>query len=137
MNIKSKTIRKCMECGKEFQTYPYSIKKNQGKYCSRICGWRNNPTKIKKGQRLSPKTEFKKGQRPHNWIDGNVNYDTLHHWVSNHLGKLKKCEMCGDTSNRKYAWANKSGKYKRDLSDWLRLCYSCHKIYDNQRRIVL
>jgi len=27
-------------------------------------------------------------------------------------------------------WANKDHKYKRDISDWMRLCAKCHTHYD-------
>lgn len=37
---------------------------------------------------------------------------------------------CLQCNTGKFEWANKSGDYKRDLSDWLRLCISCHRKYD-------
>jgi len=114
MNKKPKTIRKCFRCGKEFQTYPYLIKKGEGKFCSQKCGWKNNPTKIKKGQRLSPSTEFKKGQIPWNYnYDDDISMQALHTWVKKRLGKLKKCEHCGTTKAKRYDWANKSREYNR------------------------
>lgn len=107
-------------------------------------------TCIKQGQRLSPKTEFKKGSIPWNkglkgfgrwskksmkgsenpsWKGDSVGYFGLHLWVNRHLGKPQKCEFCEKVSGR-FVWANKSKKYKRDMHDWIRLCYSCHHRYD-------
>lgn len=67
------------------------------------------------------------------WKGDRVGYVGLHIWVSNHLGKPHNCEHCGNAElkHRQYHWANKSGEYKRELSDWIRLCVSCHSKYDH------
>jgi hypothetical protein len=59
-------------------------------------------------------------------------YYTLHNWVKRKLGKPMKCEICGSTNAKKYEWANKSHKYKRELNDWVRLCVPCHKQFDGR-----
>lgn len=61
-----------------------------------------------------------------------LNYRSLHYWVQRNLGKPSKCENCGNTNASRYHWANISGEYKRDLTDWARLCPSCHALLDNQ-----
>lgn len=66
-----------------------------------------------------------------NWKGDNVSYSGLHKWIYRKLGNPSHCIQCGCTGKRRYEWANKSGQYKRDLTDWLRLCKSCHKKYDN------
>lgn len=58
-------IKLCINCGNEFITYPSKILASRGKYCSRTCSDKN--TLIKKGQRLSPLTEFNHNQKPHNF----------------------------------------------------------------------
>ena len=60
-------------------------------------------------------------------------YSRLHYWVEKELGKPKKCEHCGTTEARIYHWANKSHRYKKELTDWLRLCRKFHKSYDYPR----
>ena len=35
----------------------------------------------------------------------------------------------------RYHWANVSGKYLRDISDWIQLCVKCHKQFDIERRV--
>lgn len=130
MNIKPKTLRNCLSCNKIFQAYPYLLKKGFGKFCSVKCSSVLNTTKIKKGQRLSPQTEFKKGDVPWNWKGDAVGYKCLHDWVRKRLGKPRKCEFCKTTTAKRFEWANKSQQYKRDLTDWLRLCTSCHRNYD-------
>lgn len=57
-------------------------------------------------------------------------YSYLHRWVSRFLGKPRICSECGTTESKNYDWANISGKYLKDLSDWKRLCRSCHRKMD-------
>lgn len=59
-------------------------------------------------------------------------YRNLHYWVERQLGKPEICEHCGKIERRSrfIDWANKSGEYKRNINDWLRLCRSCHSLYD-------
>lgn len=67
------------------------------------------------------------------WKGDKVKYRALHNWVEVRLGKPRGCKMCNrnDLKGLKaYHWANISGEYKRDLSDWMRLCASCHKRFD-------
>lgn len=57
-------------------------------------------------------------------------YRSLHTWVERRLGKPMICSNCGDTTKKRYEWANISQEYKRELSDWKRLCVLCHKKFD-------
>jgi hypothetical protein len=59
--IKKSFKRNCLICNKQFKTYLCKIKVGKGKYCSKKCS--NKVTLIKKGQRISPATEIKKGQK--------------------------------------------------------------------------
>ena len=63
-----------------------------------------------------------------------MTYRSLHKWVERQLGKPKRCTHCGDASKSRYHWANISEEYKKDPSDWVRLCVSCHKKYDLNRK---
>ena len=69
-------------------------------------------------------------KHPH-WKDKKA-YSQLHKWVKKHLGSPKRCESCGKIKKTNYQihWANKSGKYKLDLTDWIRLCAKCHHARD-------
>ena len=107
-------------------------------------------TEIKEKQRLSPKTEFKKGMIPWNkgligymkgekhplWKGDDIKYVGLHMWVYSRLGKPDICESCknNNLNGHKIHWANVSGKYKRELTDWIRLCVPCHSKYDRARK---
>ena len=76
----------------------------------------------------------KRGAEANNWRGDAVKYGGLHSWVRRELGKPGECAHCGTKSARKFEWANKSGEYRRDVTDWLRLCTRCHRRYDNGQR---
>lgn len=78
------------------------------------------------------------GEKNYLWKGENVSYRGLHTWVNLWLGKAKKCEHCGIVGNgRQIHWANKDGGYKRNLNDWIQLCYKCHGIYDKANKLRL
>lgn len=61
-----------------------------------------------------------------------VGYRGIHCWIVKLLGKPDKCSYClnDKLKHRQYQWANISHQYKRDITDWIRLCVKCHKAYD-------
>lgn len=142
MRQQARVYRKCLLCNKEFFVHLYrSTDLKRGRYCSKECGYLS-----RRGKHLSPLTEFKKGNIPsknrklpsgarhHFWKGDNVGNNALHSWVKRKLGSPAKCEFCNTTESKRFEWANKSGNYKRDLSDWLRLCKKCHIKYDDVLR---
>lgn len=90
------------------------------------------------GKKLSEQTKIKmcesahKGKEHQGWKGENASYVSIHKWVRKWLGRPKKCEMCGkdNLTSEKIDWANKDHQYRRNLSDWLRLCKKCHRKYD-------
>lgn len=76
------------------------------------------------------------GEKHYNWKGNKVGYYALHHWIRKKLGKANHCEICSldkipKGKKRYFQWANKDGKYRRDLRDWIQACVQCHKNYDN------
>lgn len=59
-------------------------------------------------------------------------YKALHYWVGQQLGKPSLCRHCGTTSAKRFEWANISGKYLKDVEDWVRLCKKCHCKMDGE-----
>jgi hypothetical protein len=109
----SRVEKRCQVCGKLFIVKRY--RQNTANYCSQKCSH--------KGRLL-----------PDNLID----YNSLHKWVVRHLGAPKRCSKCNFMSNnsRQFQWSNISHEYKRDLSDWQRLCVRCHHLYDRKGKTV-
>lgn len=74
--------------------------------------------------------EDQRREKNPNWKGDNVTLSGIHRWIERNHGKPMKCEECGTTEKKRYDWANISGQYKRDFSDWKRLCRSCHVKFD-------
>lgn len=123
-----KVKRVCGNCSKCFYVTPASLKRERGgKYCSQKCQV--------EGRRLRP-IEKMRGRNHPSWSpSGRSNYNRLHWWIRQILGNPDTCEHCGETGLRgqQIHWANRSGEYRWDLDDWLRLCVPCHKRYDLER----
>lgn len=102
---------KCDMCSKQFLTWD-----KRQKFCSTRCGWNRRDEKAPA------------------WKGDAVSYSGLHKWVQSRLGQPMECEHCNNTftNTKDVHWANKSQEYKRDLTDWLRLCRWCHKKYDSK-----
>ena len=71
-----------------------------------------------------------------NWKGEKASFRVIHKWVVRYLGQPDICEFCGRTglTSHQIEWANKSGEYKRELTDWIRLCVPCHRNFDKIRR---
>lgn len=113
---------KCSECGKTFKTSQSEVNRGGGKVCSRKCYY----IRLK---RTRPKEE-----KSWAWKGDSVGKEALHNWVQKHQGKPNRCEHCETTNAKVFDWANISGKYKRDLYDWVRLCRKCHAKFDYPER---
>jgi len=70
------------------------------------------------------------GNKNNMWKGDKVGYCALHEWIKNRLPKPETCEECHAVSP--YDLANRSNKYKRDLSDWEWLCRKCHMEKDGR-----
>lgn len=54
----------------------------------------------------------------------------LHRYMKNRVPKPEVCEICKENKPRDLA--NRSGQYKRIVSDWGWLCRKCHMITDGR-----
>ena len=95
---------------------------------------RKRMSDAKKGKKLTKETKEKlrlahKGEINYLWKGENAGYYALHAWVSRWLGKANHCsnDPTHKAKDNRFHWANISGEYKRDLTDWKQLCPSCHK----------
>jgi hypothetical protein len=87
------------------------------------------------GARVAAKRE-QAGAANHMWSGDEAGYQALHLRVETARGKPTECQRCGliDPASR-YEWANLTGNYQ-DIEDYERMCVSCHRRYDAQRRAV-
>ena len=76
-----------------------------------------------------------KGNNNPAWMGDKVSYRALHMWMQNNFGKADRCEgkNCKNITYY-FEWANISGKYKRNRKDWIRLCKSCHILFDGKNK---
>lgn len=138
--------RTCLKCQKEFETV---VSNKKGKFCSAPCKNYYRMNVLYKGEnhwfwgkQRSPEEREKMsksgigkhdGEKNGMWKGNSVGIPALHSWVKRKLGVPRICEHCGTKNAPKFDWANKSGDYRRDLDDWIRLCAKCHKRYDIKR----
>lgn len=81
-------------------------------------------------QKISKSLKGKYGEKSRRWKGNEAGYVAKHIWLTTHYEKGDVCEECGTTSASRLEWANISGKYLRDRSDYKVLCPSCHRKMD-------
>jgi len=74
--------------------------------------------------------DARKQARIATWKGEEVGRVGLHRWVAYWKGRPRECEKCGSVNKKKYEWANVDHKYRRVLDDYIRMCTSCHRLYD-------
>ena len=151
--------RKCNTCGKYYEgvgkyfcsrkCVRFSKKRKESiskRMRGNTCGFQKGKSSWNKGKhnywlrgKLNPnwKGNTQRGNNSHNWRGNRVSYRSLHNWICRYKGKPKKCEHCGKDglTGHQIHWANKDHEYKRNLTDWIRLCAKCHKRYDKLHRL--
>ena len=67
-----------------------------------------------------------------------VGYEGIHEWLKINYGKADCCESFTCTNrSRNYQWARKKGcRYERKRKNFLKLCVSCHAIYDGKMLVL-
>jgi hypothetical protein len=57
-------------------------------------------------------------------------YSRLHRWVRKLKGNPTYCSFNKNHTAKRFEYANISKEYKKDISDYISLCPSCHRKYD-------
>lgn len=70
------------------------------------------------------------GKNNDSWRGNNAGYAANHRRVEVVRGKPTICARCDNDAAKRYEWANISGEYS-NVYDYIRLCKSCHAIFDN------
>jgi len=83
-------------------------------------------------EKIANSLRGKFGDKSRGWKGEDAGYVAKHMWIVKHFGKACKCENkgCKSVSPKRFEWANISGKYKRNRSDYKMLCPSCHRRAD-------
>lgn len=82
--------------------------------------------------RVAAKRE-QSGPKNSRWRGASASYAALHLRVEAARGKPSCCDDCGTTTAKRFEWANLTGNYA-DVSDYKRLCCSCHHKMDGHVR---
>ena len=72
------------------------------------------------------------GQRASAWKGKKAGYSAKHKWIQNNYGKANHCEKQDELCHGNFHWANISGKYKRDITDYMQLCSLHHVRMDRK-----
>ncbi len=75
-----------------------------------------------------------RGEAAPNWKAEGFAYSTVHGWLRKVASKTGECSACGARPKTRTEWANLSGSYLRDITDYAEMCVSCHHRYDRTRR---
>ena len=84
-------------------------------------------SKAMKGRKV---TWAKSGEEHPNWKGDDVGYAGLHKWIRKNKPKPELCENCKQRIPKQIH--NIDGEYKRDISDYMWVCVSCHSKLDEK-----
>lgn len=70
------------------------------------------------------------GYKPLHREKDSAEYQRVHKWVYTNFGKADCCSNNKSHKSSRYHWANISGEYKLEASDWKKMCPTCHKEHD-------
>jgi|WetSurMetagenome_2_1015567.scaffolds.fasta_scaffold02103_7 hypothetical protein len=137
-NKKEHIIKVCFKCGKQFNVKPCLARiVCCSQRCARLGEKASKETKLKQSESLKGKLTHKiisKGENHYLWKGDNVGYEALHHWIKRNMKKPAECVYCGEDQKR-IEWASISHHAKRDLTDYIPLCVTCHREYDKKERV--
>lgn len=114
----------CKNCG--VTNFERKSRQRKKTFCTDVCAliWRNKNVLPK-----YIKDNFS-GQSSPYWKGEEASYSAKHIWIRKTYGKASKCERCEGKDGKYFEWANISGEYKRNKSDWMQLCRACHMKFD-------
>lgn len=102
-----------------------------------ICGttqkviWR---LMLRHGIKTRPRAKRnQRGEANSSWKGEHIGYSAAHLRVAAARGSPSLCEHCGTTSAKQFDWASVTKNYA-DISDYIRLCRSCHHKMDGTVR---
>ncbi|KKM15633.1 hypothetical protein LCGC14_1694100 [marine sediment metagenome] len=85
-------------------------------------------------QRVSESLRGKFGEESRRWKGNDAGYVAIHLWLVKHFGKADHCDYCNTLWASRYEWANKYHSESRNRDDYIQLCPSCHRLFDQQNK---
>ena len=139
MNSKVNFSLVCLNCGVTYKKkYKYGITTmKKFKFCSHTCYTLHGGSSW-----YQPGHKGLVGKSNSQWKGDKCSYNSLHCWVKRWIPKPKRCTHCGKLGGKHKSGksileaANISGKYLRDLSDWVWVCTPCHSKLDRGRNSI-
>lgn len=151
--------KECIQCNETFSK-PRTTSKHywntKRKFCSRPCKklWQKgrpmkNSGQFQKGNQVPDWVRRKNiaattGERNHFWKGDKASYFAIHMWLKTHFGKAENCEYefcryprtnsAGRTLKKpkSFEYALRKGfRHSHKRENYIQLCSSCHKYYDN------
>ena len=113
MDTKHLETYKCEQCNNTFESYP-SQRTGKHIFCSRPC-----------------QHKYRVNNRVNTFKGDKVGYYAIHEWVKRRMDRPDHCPKCKEPERfakdgrTMIDLANISGKYKRDINDWMWLCRGC------------
>ena len=78
------------------------------------------------GTSLPAVKNMPKGPDHKKWKGDEASYHSKHYWIYRYYGKADHCSKDPSHQSPQFVWHNISGKHRRDITDWIQLCSSCH-----------
>jgi 5-methylcytosine-specific restriction endonuclease McrA len=132
--------RFCLQCNKEFFTFPSQVKRGGGKFCSIGCGTtyrniHNNPTKDPEVRK-----KISENHAPVPWLNADplrnykgVNVQTYRKKAIRYYGKM--CMRCNSTENIHVHHKDRNRK-NNELENLEVLCKTCHDLEHLEERKI-
>lgn len=83
-------------------------------------------------EKVSASLRGKFGEQARRWKGDDASYVAKHQWLLKHFGPATTCEFGADHKARRYEWANVNHGESRRREDYIQLCPSCHRLFDQQ-----
>lgn len=122
----------CMKLGQEMSP------EQRAKIAAALTGNRNGIGRRGKKRTPEQRARMSAARRAGSEARGPLSYTAVHKRLRKDRGTPSECEHCGTTEAKKFEWAyagpgHENGAYSADLSQYIRLCTSCHLKFDGQR----
>ena len=87
------------------------------------------------------RTRMSAARRAGSEARGPLSYTAVHKRLRKDRGTPSLCEHCGTTTAKKFEWAftgegHENGAFSADLSEYIRLCTSCHMRFDRGKEVM-